>query len=81
MRKNEYKAIDEFVYEYCKGRESSWENPDLRQRYMGIEFCNEGIYYRMCREPYDLEKSPILKNGTASRIPASAASEKLRRRR
>lgn len=63
MRKNEYKTIEEFVYEYCKGREFSWDNSDLRERYMGIEFCNGGIYYRMCREPYDAERSPILENG------------------
>ena len=63
MRKNEYNTINEFVYEYCKGREFSWENSDLRERYMGIEFCNKGVYYRMCREPYDPERSPILKNG------------------
>ena len=63
MRKNEYNSIDEFIFEYCKGREFSWENADLRERYMGIEFCAEGTYYRMCRESYDPEYSPVLENG------------------
>ena len=63
MRKNEYNSIDEFIYEYCKGREFSWENEDLRERYMGIEFYSGGNYYRMCREPQDSGHNPLLENG------------------
>ena len=63
MRINEYKTLEEFIYEYSKGREFSWENEDLRERYMGIEFSYNGIFYRMCREPYDREHTPTLDNG------------------
>ena len=59
MRKNEYNSLEEFIFEYCKGRESSSENPEHRQRFMGIEFSYKGIFYRMCREPIDDGQPPL----------------------
>lgn len=63
MRKNEYNTLDEFIYEYAVGREFSWQNENKRERFQGIEFENSGIYYRMCREAYDEQYSPVLPNG------------------
>ncbi len=60
MRVNEYNNLDEFIFEYCKGREASESNIEKRQRYMGIEFLHNGVYYRMCREPYEEGVSPVL---------------------
>ena len=57
MRINEYNNLDEFIFEYCKGRESSSDNPEQRQRFMGIEFSYNGVFYRMCREPLEQESS------------------------
>lgn len=64
MRVNEYTSLNEFVYEYCQGKEFSWQNDEQKERYMGIEFSYNGTYYRMCREPYDEVSTPILKNGS-----------------
>lgn len=63
MRINEYNSLDDFIYEYSVGREFSWQNSDHRERFRGIEFKSKGIYYRMCREPYDDKNSPVLSNG------------------
>lgn len=63
MKKNEYDSLDDFIYEYSVGKEFSWQNEENRERFMGIEFESMGIYYRMCREPYDKEHTPILSNG------------------
>ena len=63
MRINEYESLDEFIYEYCKGREFSWQNEEHKERFMGIEFLYNGVYYRMCREPYNEKMTPILNNG------------------
>lgn len=49
MRINEYNNLEEFIYEYEKGRAPSTEHS--KRRYMGIEFKYNGEYYRMCREP------------------------------
>ena len=61
MRINEYDNMNQFIYEYDRGRRPSDETHD--QRFMGIEFLHDGVYYRMCREPlpnddgnYDMQK-------------------------
>ena len=53
MRKNEYKSLDSFIYEYADGKAFSWQDPNGIERFMGLEFCFEGHYYRLCREPID----------------------------
>ena len=63
MRINEYNSLEEFIFEYCKGREDSSSNNEHKQRFMGIEFKSNGIIYRMCREPFDEKYTPILPNG------------------
>ncbi len=63
MRVNEYNSLDDFIFEYCKGRETSESNTEKRRRYMGIEFLYNGIYYRMCREPYEEGKTLMLADG------------------
>ena len=63
MKKNEYNSLDDFIYEYSMGREFSWQNEEHRERFQGIEFVASGVYYRMCREAYDENYSPILPNG------------------
>lgn len=55
MRTNEYNNLDEFIYEYDSGRRSSDGNH--KRKFMGIEFLNNGVYYRMCREPLDDRKN------------------------
>ena len=61
--KNIYTSLKEFEYEYMVGREFSWQNNEKRERFMGIEFKYDNGYYRMCREPFDEEHPPVLKNG------------------
>ena len=51
MRINEYNSLNEFIYEYDSGRRSSTETQG--RKFMGIEFLYRGVYYRMCREPYE----------------------------
>lgn len=63
MRINEYNNLEDFIFEYSKGTEFSWQNKEKRRRYMGIEFSYHHCYYRMCREPIDEKKRPILDNG------------------
>ena len=63
MRVNEYESLDDFIYEYSQGKEFSWQNSEQRERFIGIEFCYRNIYYRMCREPYDEERTILLDNG------------------
>lgn len=53
MRKNEYKSLDSFIYEYSDGKAFSWQDPNGIERFMGLEFCYKGHYYRLCREPLD----------------------------
>ncbi len=60
MRINEYKRLEDFIYEYDSGRCSSDENH--KRKFMGIEFLYDGIYYRMCREPLEHSESPKLEN-------------------
>ena len=50
MRVNEYKELKDFIYEYESGRSIPADNLD-RQKFMGIEFKYNDVYYRMCREP------------------------------
>ena len=63
MRKNEYESLDDFIYEYSVGREFSWQNVEHKERYMGLEFEYGGVFYRLCREPYEEGYTPILPNG------------------
>lgn len=63
MRINEYESIDDFIFEYEKGKEFSWQNAEKRECFMGIEFKYCGKYYRMCREPFSDEERPLSKNG------------------
>lgn len=49
MRINEYADMNQFIYEYDRGRRPSDETHE--RRFMGIEFLHDGVYYRMCREP------------------------------
>ena len=53
MRKNEYVSLDDFIYEYANGKAFSWQDPNGIERFMGLEFYNNGHYYRLCREPID----------------------------
>lgn len=62
MRVNEYNNLDEFIYEYDSGRSIPSDNLD-RQKFMGIEFKYNDIYYRMCREPQDDNDVVILNDG------------------
>lgn len=63
MRINEYESLDDFIYEYSVGREFSWQNEEQRERFMGLEFEYGGVYYRLCREPFEEGYTPILPNG------------------
>ena len=47
MRKNQYKKLDEFIFEYEDYRDPA------NGKFMGIEFEYNGKFYRMCREPLD----------------------------
>ena len=60
MKVNEYNNLKEFIYEYDSGRHSSIDNSHGRK--FGIEFCYNGVYYRMCREPMEDSERPRLKN-------------------
>ena len=62
MRINEYNNLDEFIDEYATGKSFSWQNPDYKERFMGIEFSYKGVYYRMCREPGEDDEMPKLKD-------------------
>lgn len=62
MRINEYNNLQEFIYEYESGRSLPSDNID-RQKFMGIEFKFNGVYYRMCREPMDESNVVMLPNG------------------
>ena len=62
MRINEYNNLQEFIYEYESGRSLPSDNLD-RQKFMGIEFKFNGVYYRMCREPMDESNVVMLPNG------------------
>lgn len=62
MRINEYNNLQEFIYEYESGRSLPSDNLD-RQKFMGIEFKFNGVYYRMCREPIDESNVVMLQNG------------------
>ncbi len=56
MRINEYKSLDEFIYEYDSGRRPSTETQP--RKFMGIEFFYGGVCYRMCYEPAENEGAP-----------------------
>lgn len=58
MRVNEYKELKDFIYEYESGRSIPADNLD-RQKFMGIEFKYNDVYYRMCREPLDENEKVI----------------------
>ena len=45
MRVNEYKELKDFIYEYESGRSIPADNLD-RQKFMGIEFKYNDVYYR-----------------------------------
>ena len=66
MRINEYSCLEDFIYEYESGRSIPSDNLD-RQKFMGIEFKYNGVYYRMCREPLDNENIIILDDGRIGR--------------
>lgn len=63
MRVNDYEKLDDFIYEYEKGKCFSWQDENHRERFMGIEFKYNKKYYRMCREPGDETILPKLPNG------------------
>ena len=67
MRINEYNDLSEFIDEYATGKSFSWQNKDHKERYMGIEFSYNDVYYRMCREPGKDSEMPILPDGRISR--------------
>ena len=50
--------MEDFIYEYESGQSIPVDNLD-RQKFMGIEFKYNNVYYRMCREPLD-EQTDIL---------------------
>ena len=56
MKINEYKSLDEFIYEYDSGRRPSTKTQP--RKFMGIEFLYGGVYYRMCCEPAENEGEP-----------------------
>lgn len=56
MRINQYKNLDEFIFEYNDYRDPS------NGKFMGIEFKYNGKYYRMCREP--LNSCERMEDGT-----------------
>ncbi len=62
MRVNEYKELKDFIYEYESGRSIPVDNLD-RQKFMGIEFKYNNVYYRMCREPLDENEKVTLADG------------------
>ena len=62
MRMNEYTNLEEFIYEYESGRSIPSDNLD-RQKFMGIEFKYNDVYYRMCREPLDENEKVTLSDG------------------
>ena len=62
MRVNEYKELKDFIYEYESGRSIPTDNLD-RQKFMGIEFKYNDVYYRMCREPLDENEKVTLSDG------------------
>lgn len=67
MRISEYNNLDEFIDEYATGKSFSWQSPDHKERFMGIEFSNKGVYYRMCREPGEDNEMPKLPDGRIGR--------------
>lgn len=67
MRINEYNNLSEFIDEYATGKSFSWQNKDHKERYMGIEFSYNDVYYRMCREPGKDSEMPILPDGRMGR--------------
>ena len=67
MRINEYNDLSEFIDEYATGKSFSWQNKDHKERYMGIEFSYNDVYYRMCREPGKDSEMPILPDGRMGR--------------
>ncbi len=67
MRINEYNDLSEFIDEYATGKSFSWQNKDHKERYMGIEFSYNDVYYRMCREPGEDSEMPILPDGRIGR--------------
>lgn len=36
MRINEYNNLEDFIFEYSKGAEFSWQNKEKRRRYMAM---------------------------------------------
>ena len=62
MRVNEYKELKYLIYEYESGRSIPADNLD-RQKFMGIEFKYNDVYYRMCREPLDENEKVIFSDG------------------
>ena len=66
MRINEYANLNEFIYEYETGRSIPADNLD-KQKYMGIEFRYNDVYYRMCREPQDENNAVTLPDGRTGR--------------
>ena len=63
MRINEYDSFDDFYYEYAYGKAFSWQDPNKRERFCGIEFKYKGNYFRMCNEPLPDSKLPTLPDG------------------
>lgn len=63
MRTNMYTSLDDFYYEYARGKAFSWQDENHRRRFMGIEFKFNDKYYRMCREPLKEEERPIISGG------------------
>ena len=62
MRVNEFIELKDFIYEYESGRSIPADNLD-RQKFMGIEFKYNDVYYRMCREPLDENEKVIFSDG------------------
>lgn len=62
MRVNEYEELQDFIYEYGSGRSIPADNLE-RQKFMGIEFKYNNVYYRMCREPLDENEKVTLADG------------------
>ena len=63
MRINEYEKFEDFYYEYAYGKAFSWQDPNKKERFRGLEFTYNDEYYRMCNEPLKEEDFPILPNG------------------
>lgn len=54
-QENEYNSLKEFLMEYDENDYGIYV-----RKYMGIEFIYKGNLYRMCIEPFQKEKLPII---------------------